>query len=564
MGKRTSKADRLAQAMAGLQDAIQDAPDEGQSEAWHPTLSPTQLKAYYDERPIVELDGERGSGKSHVGLSKFVRHCYRSNNAMALLLVVVKSAGQMGGAWEKLHTPARTSTGVPLGVLESWRDDVGLEFTEPRVDTSKNEYIDITNAYGNRCRIYYKSLPPGETIEGRTKGIEASIVMIDEYNNSPDATRHITKLMQQLGRRPGVEYLDQNGKWQKTPQQLILCGNPPELGPDDPSFNLLFIDLPKKFNRDPIGAKQGDKGVFLHNNDPMVGRWHIPMHENMWMENKEQYLANLQIEIAQDPSAEDRLIKGIWRKKLTGQGIFKRYWTPEIHVKPTPGTDYHVNAGLRPIPPDPIIVGYDPGDANNARIFMQLNRLRGGRYLWRIFDEIVDTDTSLSVPTKVRDLMERRVRWNTAMKYNFVYHDIADQQALNRYNPQGNYEYKVFEDLSREMIHTEDRYKDLTPVKMEAPPKGAGSVAERVKLIRNLLMQEAIWVSKTCTHTIDMFAYLKKAKDRQGKEDEFKPERSKHIHVFDALSYPIYYYFLNDYENSGGEEIELVSTSINI
>lgn len=516
------------------------------AEQWHPELSNSQLNAYYDERPIVEMDGERGSGKTLDAVHKLVRHCYLNNNSAAVIFVVVKSSGDRGGAWEKLNSLERDSEGRPSGVLEYWRDHVGLQATPPRIDNHKNEYVELTNKYGNIVRIDFRSLPPGETIEGRLKGLEPSFALIDEYNETPNAVKLITKLMQQIGRRKGVQRRNTNGEWESAPQQLVLCANPPYSGPDDPCFKFLFRDIPILKKCAPIAEARGDCGVFVRNDDPYIGRWHILMDENIWMDNKEQYLENVRIETANDPSAEDRLIRGIWRKKLEGVGIFKHYWKPDIHIKPAPGDPSPALAGLRPVKPDPIIIGYDSGDANNARIFMQCNRVKGGRIIWRIFDEIVDTETHLSIETKARAIMDRRNKWIRAIGYNFAFRDISDRQAMVAYNEMGGFEYKMYEKISTRLISEHPEFSGMTPIRMEAPGKGPGSVAERVKILHNLLLTESIWVSRTCVRVIDMFAQLKKEKGRNGVENEFHPARSQHLHVFDAVTYPILFYEQND------------------
>ena len=533
-------------------------------EAWHPELSQSQLNAYYDDRAIVEMDGERGSGKTLCALHKLVRHCYLCNNASAAIFVVVKSAGTGGGAWEKLNTLSRDSDGKPQGVLEYWRDHVGLKATAPRADLHKGEYVEITNKYGNKVRIDFRSLPPGEMIEGRLKGLEPSFVLIDEYNESANAAKLIIKILQQLSRRGAVQYQDENGKWQRARQQLVLCGNPPETGPDDPCFKLLFQDTPQSQNRPNIAEARGDCAVFLRDDDTYVGRWHILMVENVWID-KDAYLPGVRVETVGDPTAEDRLIRGIWRKKLEGVGIFKNYWKPDIHIKPAPGDPSPALAGLIPVKPDPIIIGYDSGDANNARIFMQCNRVQGGRIIWRIFDEIVDTDTHLSIETKARAIMDRRLKWMRIVGYNFAFRDISDRQAMVAYNEMGGFEYKMYEKISARLIAERQEFAGMTPIRMDAPDKGPGSVAERVKILHNLLLTESIWVSRTCTRTIEMFAQLKKEKGRSGVENEFHPARSQHLHVFDAVTYPILFYEKNDLMDANiREEKSLESFTLNI
>ena len=55
-------------------------------------------------------------------------------------------------------------------------------------------------------------------------------------------------------------------------------------------------------------------------------------------------------------------------------------------------------------------------------------------------------------------------------------------------------------------------------------------------------MQESILVSAHCPKVREMFMFLESEKPKLDKYDPrlpFKPRRSKHVHVFDALTYAI-------------------------
>ena len=528
-----------------------------EEELWVPELSRCQLLAYKDRRPIVELDGERGSGKSHTACNIVARHVYDTKNALVFMYVLSKAAGSQGGIWDKLTTRERDGEGKALGVLQAWQDEHGedmFSFSDPRFDINTHgEYVLIKNRYGDTCRVNFKAVPPGETVKSRTRGGEPTMIVIDEYNATTDpkqAPRIISAFMQQLGRRKS-QYQDDDGKWKTAPQQLILCGNPPDLGPDDPSCKLLFVDYPTKQGRPPIVEVDGDVAVFVHNDDPYVGRWHVTAKENRWLD-MDNYQKTIALEAAMDPTAEDRLIHGIWRKKQTGNGIFAGFWNPDIHIRPKIENGKGANGRLYPIKGEPIITGYDPGDSNNARVFMQAIWVNDGGpediLKWRIFDEMIYTDQHLSIDTKVRMYMERRLYWCRIMGERFSFVDVADAQAqtgYNRFNDLG-YEAKQHETLSRQLINTKDsRYAAMAPISIICPSKTPGTVPERLKILRDLLLTERIIVSRSCTRTIDMFAYLKKDARRGGAEDDLHPKRSKHIHTFDAVTYPLLLWMQN-------------------
>ena len=96
--------------------------------------------------------GERGSGKTYsLGGHKLVRHCYENFNALALIIVGVRSQATMGGVWHKLQ----------VEILPEWVEGIGLNHTDERQDTQKNLYIDIENRFGGHSRICLISIPYG-------------------------------------------------------------------------------------------------------------------------------------------------------------------------------------------------------------------------------------------------------------------------------------------------------------------------------------------------------------------------------------------------------------------
>lgn len=506
--------------------------------------------------------GERFSGKTFGALHAAVRHAYLNMNATVMIMTIVKSTGLIGGIWKKLNTLDRDSHDRPMGILQIWHEAIGLEFSEQKSDQARNFFIEVTNQYGQLNRIYFKSLPPGELVSARTRGIEFSFCVIDEISESPNP-EHVTKTVQQLDRLQGVgRWLDENEtEWEPATQQLYLCTNPPDQGPDSWLFEDFAIKIPTSGGREPIGVKDGNEGVWLHNDDSEFAHYHIPIQENIWVENMDKILSNIRMECVSDPSAEDRLIHGRWIKKITGRGIFQGFWFPHIHV-PNLGS----NTRLNPIPGYPIILGWDPGDANIARVFMQRFWVKKKeRYYYRIFDNIFDLKSQLSYEEIVRAVFDKLAYWNKVVDTKFNTHHVSDSQAMIKWiNEGGSFEHAKYEQWSRKLIE-EEKYKDLHPIIFEAPSKVAGSVAARVRLLINMLQTETIMVCQSQSNIISMFAQLKKA-TTGGVEDDFKPKKDSNgwIHMFDALSYPPYLFdmdTLSDQPKEGSSETKLAFSS---
>ena len=142
-----------------------------EAKPWIPSLSVTQRKIFDDPAKYILAYGERGSGKTFcLGGHKIVRHCYENFNALALIIVGVRSQATLGGVWHKLQ----------VEILPEWAKGIDLNHTEQKQDTQKNLYIDMENRFGGWSRIVLISIPHGSLIKDRVKGFEPSVIFVDE------------------------------------------------------------------------------------------------------------------------------------------------------------------------------------------------------------------------------------------------------------------------------------------------------------------------------------------------------------------------------------------------
>lgn len=118
-------------------------------------------------------------------LTKLVKHCYLNENALALIVVTVRSMANKGGAWSKLQEM----------VLPAWRDGnrdrdgklldegMGLHYTDVMFDSQHNEMIWIQNQYGGWCMVILVSAPHANQLRLRIRGYEPSFVFVDELTS---------------------------------------------------------------------------------------------------------------------------------------------------------------------------------------------------------------------------------------------------------------------------------------------------------------------------------------------------------------------------------------------
>ena len=484
--------------------------DQRDTKPWLPSLTKTQRKIFDDASKYILAYGERGSGKTYsLGGHKLVRHCYENFNALALIIVGVRSQATMGGVWHKLQ----------VEILPEWVDGIGLSHTDERQDTQKNLYMDIENRFGGHSRICLISVPYGSFIKDRIKGFEPSLVFVDELTNL-DTNDYFNAVVQQLGRRQGIH----------GPQQYLAACNP-----DGPSHWVY-----KRFFEDPLD----DDGNW--NNDYSV--YHVKIEDNI--DNlPDGYYDRIQEAVKSDPIEEARMVRGEWIDRPAGNAIFGPYFNRELHVRGSAKT------GILPNTDYPISIGWDPGSVNNACIFMQA--LPGeDRTVWIVFDEFVTINKKLPYTTLVPLLMRKMAYWNRRMEHKFKYIHISDNSAFNQFRAKtGSYDVKDIEDISRQKAET----FNLEPIRMRAAPKFSGSVESRVRITIAKLQSEEFLVSSQCTAICKMFQNL--ICERQGKTYDpniaFKPRRSIYVHPFDAMSY-----VLLQYNSSNAESLQVSKSEI--
>lgn len=491
--KRKSKVDHkiLLEKFAPEEVSL----DEKDTEPWLPSLTATQRKIFDDPSKYILAYGERGSGKTYsLGGHKLVRHCYENFNALALIIVGVRSQATMGGVWHKLQ----------VEILPEWVEGIGLVHTEERQDTQKNLYMDVENRFGGHSRICLISIPYGAFIKDRIKGFEPSLIFVDELTNL-DTDDYFNAVVQQLGRRQGIH----------GPQQYLAACNP-----DGPSHWVY-----KRFFQDPLD----EQGTW--NNDYSV--YHVKIEDNI--DNlPEGYYDRIQEAVKSDPIEEARMVRGEWIDRPAGNAIFGPYFNKELHVRGD------AKNGIIPNPNYPVSIGWDPGSVNNACIFMQA--LPGkDRTVWTVFDEFVTINKKLPYTTLVPLVMRKMAYWNRQCNTKFKYVHISDNSAFNQFRAKtGSYDVKDIEEISRGKAET----FNLEPIRMKAAPKFSGSVESRVRLTIAKLQSEEFLVSAQCSAIRKMFQNL--ICEKQGKTYDpnlaFKPKRSIYVHPFDAMSYVLLHY----------------------
>lgn len=484
-------AEALAWAKSGEDLESSDAPPpkdpprkSAKSGGFYPDLNPTQDDIFNDPADNVLGHGEKGSGKS-VGFGhKIVRHCYENDNALALVIAPSMRTGNEG-IWYDLDSL----------ILPQWRDGMDLEYTASKLDPiTKDRHRWIRNMHGGWSKVLLMSIMFPSQVEGRVKGPAPSLVYIDEITNC-DGEEYYIYPAAQLGRRRGIT----------GPQQFLASCNPK--GPSHWVYKHFFVE---------------------HAGDPSYSVHHVPIKENI-KRLPPGYVERLEKIFKTDPIEYKRLISGEWIDRPTGKGLFLEYFVDSVHVKGS----FAKGLGLRPQPGFPILVGYDLGQVYSSITFMQAIPIQDGRIIWIIFDEVDSLGEKVLYRELAKKVMVRMRYWRELCDYKFAYDHISDSSAVNQWRPGGDGSYDAWE-FEKEYAKCASEF-GLRSIKIKGCPKGSGSVAARVRLVQSKLAQDELYISATCPNTKDSLMNLE-ADDK----DPDKPKRSRFLHKFDSLSYPMF------------------------
>lgn len=469
---------------------------------WYPILNYTQKKLFDDPSLYILAYGEKGSGKSIGGLHALVRHCYDEDDALALIIAPQIRTGKEGALYDLQW------------VLDIWRHGnkdkdgnridrgIALEYTEPSLDANtKDRILYIKNRHDGWSKVVLVSIPYAEVVEKRMKDLAPSFVYVSEITEL-ESKEYFTFVVQQLGRRRGI----------KGPQQYVASCNPE--GPSHWVYKVWW--------EDSVDEETGER-------DKDYAIYHVPIEENR--HNLPLGYIEKLVKLYKDPIDYDRLIKGRWIDRPSGDAIFKNFFRPEIHIK----GNLKINSGLQPHKEYPIEIGWDLGGKNLSVHFEQMVPSRD-KVIWLTFDEINLVGQFVPDFLFVPRVLKRMDYWQTLLGSQATFVNICEQSAFTIRRQDGSYDALRVQRLSGGRI------------RMRGCPQAKESVPSRVAMARGMFIDESAYISAMCPMTTEMLRMLVSEKVKEGTHDRnggLKPQRSIYLHPFDSWTYPPYYFQLN-------------------
>lgn len=481
---------------------------------WRPNMTPAQQRLWDSVVKNILAWSEKGSGKTWGVLLKLVRHCYDNNNALSVIIVREKSMANKGGAWDKLINH----------VLPTWRDGnrdkegqlmdagLGLHFSDVKFDENHNPMVFVQNRHGGWSKVVLVSAPHAEQLRKRIRGYEISFAFVDELTSCDSHVYH-QSVAAQIGRVKGIPL-----------QQYVAACNPE--GESHWVFQKWFVQA--------FDEKLKDW-------NPEYEQIHFPAEENVG-NMQAGYFESLVDIYKDDPIEAARMIDGLWKERIAGDGLFSEVFNPLLHVRPIKEDGSPDEKSWLMAHPDyPIIMGVDPGAVYN--VWGMCQRLPiDNRMKWAFFDEVATFKQKISY-TKLVPIVMRKLRfWRDLADKEIPFVCISDDNAFNVFRPGGG--ENIYDVLAIQRVWEEHRREyRLEPLKIRACPKFQGSVRARITILQTALGMDEVVVSSRCKHIRAMLSQLRSEPQKEGAPFDpskaMTPMRCDHLHVFDGVTYPM-------------------------
>jgi hypothetical protein len=499
----TIAEDELASLYVNLEKCPKRAKHKPAAERWLPSLTDDQMEVFNDTSPNLLVQSSRFTGKSYAIGYCIARHLWDFPGAFVLLVTRTKRQALAGGLMTKMDTM----------ILPDMANNLeGFAHSSIRMTVEKDAIISVTNRFGTQSICQLISLASDTDVAKKLRGIESSLVVIDEILLWDNEDIY-SQLSQTLGRRPNIP---------PEHQRLLASCNPGS--PTCWQANLWSVMDPSK--RDP--AFRVIRLLPSSNPSPHVAAYY---------ERLRQSLRN-------NPTQYARDIDGLWVEVPTGDSLFGDYFNADRHVI----GDAALRTGLQPLKNLPILLGLDLGDTNHGVSIMQTVPTKD-KTLWLIVDEFESVGKRVSLEEVTRKIMVKINGWGQALDFDFTVTAVSDNSAFNRYRSgTGSLDHAEIEKHWKTMMPQFPRIK--FPLRILEAPKGDGSVAVRTRLIQDLFTREEMYVSATCKAHISMLTKITGTKKTPQAPDTHDPRK----HIFDALSYVVVHQKTSEMPEEENEE----------
>jgi PBSX family phage terminase large subunit len=475
-------------------------------ESWEPPLSPKQKKVFDCYKRYILCTGGRRNGKTLICANRVFKHMVEIPGArVALIATTIKSAKE-GGAFADI-----TDIVYPIWYEANIHGAGGrVEYTTERnglpgpvMDSAtRTMSFRIRNIHGGESELILFSIDNEKEVEAITKSKRFSMVWLSEGSNfkSPQLFKNLVQMLRMV-------------HIPEAHQQLIVDTNPAEEGDEHWIYKKWFVerlmDAPpnelKKTEQNPSGLTQEDWEIYKQD----FACFEFQLEDNPFLSKRD--IAELKASNCDNQGEYDRNILGKWVK---GFGLKGKVFADIIDV------GKHFVRGAIDVDPYAIkmLGGWDMGRVNHAGCIVE-PRMYKERLHYMILDEVITIGEEISTQQFAIMMYEKMRTLEHFYQKRFNWIHWSDNSAWN-FNPSSA-------DIDATIVANVTEGE----VELQAANKAKDSVNTGIKIMRQLIKQDRLFVGSNCPKIQEMLVSLT---ERDIEDDtHFK-------HPFDALRYVIY------------------------
>lgn len=519
--------------------------------AWEPRMFDLQREFYNDPRRIKMAYGARASGKTTAVEQYVMKHLWR-HRARVGIITKTNKQGSLG-VWPHF-TKAIYKEWDEAGI-GSDRAEFGWSRKPSRDPITKVFNAGLYNRFGEESEIVLFPIEhPAEAMD-KLLSTMFSLIWISEGHlyvdtkDCPARTIFDTALTQL--RLDGVDFKDTG---------IVIDTNPPENGTKHFLHDIFFKerlqqDFPK--HEEDSDEDHARKVEAIRSQQAQMAVYRFPIEANVFLDPglKQQIIA----QYAYDRFKYRRFVLSEWIDGIV-TGVFSRVFSRVTHIRgnadakdpddweviPPVGTTNAEFEGGLPL----IICGWDIGDVNHAWVAVQPVYV-GETLKFRVLDEVVVIKSEVTIDEFTVLVMERMKKLKERAGFDLAWRHYADSSASEFRAAIRRQDLPRDSDLTDAAIVMAESNNEII-LEGAAVVKGPQWVKRRQNFLAQLLRQQRLVVSANCKSVIEMFCSLR---------DPQKYPEQEEKHPFDALSYCISMYSLDEILAGGREDEETVKVS---
>lgn len=466
-----------------------------------PDLSPkqTQLlklcRSKTGRKKYILLSGTRWAGKSIGGMHTICDHLWNTKDASVLVLCYTAGTAATSGIWTELTEK----------ILPEWiAADFGMEWAEkgePRIHgATKKMMCAVINKHGGVSKLELDSLDDEREVEKRYKSRYYSMVYWSEASEFHEELS-MTTLMAclRIVGLPSDEHI------------LLIDVNPAKEGTD----HFLYKYFYEMRIADDLDADEKPIQACLH-----LIEW--TMDDNPYLTDDDKSVIKAAYKTS--PSLWSRYVLGLW-VKVVEKGLFTKQFSLATHVVGNPN-DREPEILIPMEGCSELITGHDEGGVNPVSYIIEKCTLHTDVKdftMFRYLDELAFIGEEIS-PEEFTLLF--------VAKMDFWENEIGGEVRWRHWSDRSALDHK--QSIAQRTVADEMFSVSQGRIKLEAVEKGRGSVGNRIRLWRKLLIQGRIVISALCPKLIEMNENI-----NCGKVPDTIATHSIYKHPFDAATYPV-------------------------